>query len=261
MEKKDIVVVIPVYKSALSPQEEISLRRCVQVLADYPLVIIKPICLEVGHLLSRYPSLQVENFPDECFASLNAYNKLVLDAAFYERFSSYVYLLIYQLDAYVFRDELLDWAQKGYDYVGAPWLPVKKNHPKRGKMGSLKRLFYQLTHNSKKLQRPKYIEYEVGNGGFSLRKIEKMIQVTRHYKLRIASLLADGQPFYPEDALLLVEVRDCACQLSRPSYQEAMHFALELGADWAYKEMDYRLPFGCHAWYHPDFYPFWSAFI
>lgn len=261
MEKKDIVVVIPVYKNVLSPQEEISLKQCVQVLADYPLVIMKPIHLDVKDLLAKYPSLQIVDFPDECFASLSAYNKLVLDPDFYARFSSYVYLLIYQLDAYVFRDELLDWAQKGYDYIGAPWLPIKKNHPKRGWFSSLKRRYYRFTHNSEKLQRPKYIEYEVGNGGLSLRKIDKMIQVTQHYQLHIANLLADDQPFYPEDALLWVEVRNRAYQLSRPSYQEAMFFALELGADWAYEEMGHRLPFGCHAWYHPDSYPFWAAFI
>ena len=34
-------------------------------------------------------------------------------------------MLIYQLDAYVFKDELLNWANKGYDYIGAPWLPWK----------------------------------------------------------------------------------------------------------------------------------------
>jgi hypothetical protein len=36
---------------------------------------------------------------------------------FYERFVAYDYMLIYQLDAYVFKDELDDWSAKGYDLL------------------------------------------------------------------------------------------------------------------------------------------------
>lgn len=259
MNKKDIVVVIPVYKSSLTDWEAVSLRQCVRVLHAYTLVLIKPASLDVDYLLADYPMLGVEEFPDACFSSLNAYNKLVLDANFYRRFSTYTYLLIYQLDAYVFKDELLDWAAKGYDYIGAPWLPVQRG-TRKWKI-TLKRYFHRLFHHSLELRRWKYIEFEVGNGGLSLRKIDKMIQVTHHYRNIIADLLVDGQPFYPEDVLLFVEIRNRKFRLSTPSYKEAMRFSLELGADWAYECMNRQLPFGCHAWVHKDNYPFWSAFI
>lgn len=259
MNKKDIVVVIPVYKSSLTDWEAVSLSQCVRVLHAYTLVLIKPASLDVDYLLADYPMLGVEEFPDACFSSLNAYNKLVLDANFYRRFSTYTYLLIYQLDAYVFKDELLDWAAKGYDYIGAPWLPL--HQCTRNWKIAVKRYFHRLFHHSLELRRWKYIEFEVGNGGLSLRKVDKMIQVTHHYRKVIAALLADNQPFYPEDVLLFVEIRDRKYRLSTPDYQEAMHFSLEIGADWAYESMGRQLPFGCHAWYLKDNYPFWSAFI
>ena len=147
MEKKDIVVVIPVYKTTLTKYEEMSLNQCVKVLADYSLVVVKPVSLDINELLSRYSLLKVENFSDDCFSDLRAYNKLVLKEDFYQRFANYQYMLIFQLDAYVFRDELLDWARQGYDYIGAPWLPEQME----GKIGNskyllLKRFFYRSCH-------------------------------------------------------------------------------------------------------------------
>ena len=186
MEKKDIVVVIPIYKATLTKYEEMSLNQCVKVLADYPLVVVKPVSLDINALLLRYSLLKVENFSNSCFADLRAYNKLVLEEDFYQRFANYQYMLIFQLDAYVFRDELLDWARQGYDYIGAPWLPEQME----GKMGNskcilLKRFFYRLI-GSPKLRRWKYFTYEVGNGGFSLRNVAKMTAITHKYKDKIA---------------------------------------------------------------------------
>ncbi len=40
-------------------------------------------------------------------------------------------MLIYQLDAYVFKGEWLFWANQEYDYIGAPWIPWKKEHLKK----------------------------------------------------------------------------------------------------------------------------------
>lgn len=47
----------------------------------------------------------------------------MLEADFYRRFGKYKYMLIYQLDAFVFSDKLLDFCEMGYDYIGAPVYP------------------------------------------------------------------------------------------------------------------------------------------
>ena len=38
----------------------------------------------------------------------------------YSRFEKYEYMLIYQLDAFVFSDRLMEFVEAGYDYIGAP---------------------------------------------------------------------------------------------------------------------------------------------
>ena len=117
MDKKDIVVVVPIYLPALSEMEAVSLKQCLDILSDYSIVIIKPENLDISNIQSQFLLPKVISFPDRCFQGIEAYNRLMLDVAFYRTFSSYTYMLVYQLDAYVFKDELLNWANKGYDYI------------------------------------------------------------------------------------------------------------------------------------------------
>jgi len=44
----------------------------------------------------------------------------MMSPAFYDAFKAFDYILIYQLDAFVFRDELEYFCSLGYDYIGAP---------------------------------------------------------------------------------------------------------------------------------------------
>lgn len=263
MDKKDIVVVVPIYLTLLSQLEEISLKQCVNVLSEYSIVLVKPESLNVDFVLSCYPQLEVEEFSDECFKSLRSYNKLVLESAFYERFVNYKYMLIYQLDAFVFKDELLYWANQGYDYIGAPWLPWKQRHLSLwGRYRLLcQYVFYRLLDPHKLKTNDKYYYYRVGNGGLSLRSVSKMIEITSHYQDKIRVLLADNKEFYPEDVFLLLELTDSKYTLRKPSFKEALRFSMEENPDWAYKYNQNRLPFGCHNWYRKGFLNFWSQFI
>lgn len=262
MEKKDIVVIIPIYSSNLSEDEYVSLIQCVNVLTEYQIVIVKPEKLDVDFILFKYPLLTVESFPNQYFAGLRGYNRLVLDEAFYTRFIKYQYMLIYQLDAYVFKDELLFWADKGYDYIGAPWIPPNHTYlTRRGRFKLfLRRLIYLILKNNKyKLK--KYCNYQVGNGGFSLRKISKMIDVTRFYKKKIDCCLDDNKPFYPEDVFLLLELSSPKCRLRKPGFKEALKFSIEENPAWGYHYNHDKLPFGCHDWNHPDYSPFWYTIV
>mgnify|MGYP003305356575 CR=1 FL=1 len=101
-------VVIPVYKARMSETEMASFRQALSVFgkSQRTVVIATFNSLDV----SRYEeeaslcgvSLQFEHFPSECFASIHSYNCLMLNPAFYGRFSGYDYILIFQLDAWVF---------------------------------------------------------------------------------------------------------------------------------------------------------------
>jgi hypothetical protein len=129
-------------------------------LGQHSIVFVHPESLDVS-TINFDGRISSEKFPDHYFKSVFGYNRLMLTASFYERFSHSKFILIYQLDAYVFRDELLYWCSKDYDYIGAPWITT----PNKGFKKVLS-LF-----DSKKKKARSEIFYKVGNGGFSLRKV------------------------------------------------------------------------------------------
>lgn len=262
MKKKYIAIIIPVYHADLSEEEAISLTQCMKVLSEYQIIIIKPVGLNIDRILSEYPSLTVELFPDNCFSNLRAYNKMVLEESFYRRFSQYQYVLIYQLDAYVFKDELLCWASKGYDYIGAPWVPSSSSLLTGYGRFILffKRVMYTVLGNEKRKSK-KYRNYQIGNGGLSLRKVSKMIEITHFYKSKIDLYLDDNKIFYPEDVFLLLELNSRGHRLYKPRFAEALKFSVEENPEWAYHYNGDRLPFGCHAWSHKSYQNFWIPII
>ena len=45
----------------------------------------------------------------------------------YERYAAYEFMFTYELDAFVFKDELEKWCEQGWDYIGAPWFDGYNN--------------------------------------------------------------------------------------------------------------------------------------
>ncbi|WAC01876.1 DUF5672 family protein [Lacinutrix neustonica] len=131
--------------------------------------------------------IRSEVFPKHYFETVYGYNSLMLSDAFYERFLNFKYLLIYQLDAFVFKNELLQWCEKDYDYIGAPWIASPDTLLK--KMLSI--------FNSKRKRERQKIFFKVGNGGFSLRNIAKCYQIAQEMKSEIATnLKREKNDFY-----------------------------------------------------------------
>ena len=145
-----VIIVIPVYKEIMSNEEEKSFKQCCKILKEYPICLITHINLDYRHYnqiaLHYGVQLSVEFFDRIFFESVYGYNRLMLSKLFYERFIQNEYILIYQLDAYIFEDNLLYWCDKGYDFIGAPLLEDKYGWEN------------------------KYIISNSNNGGFSLRK-------------------------------------------------------------------------------------------
>ena len=104
------IVTIPVYKPKYSEYEKISLIQCCKILNKHLFSFICPNDLDINNyekILKQYKiNYQIERFPPEYFTSVEKYSELLLDSTFYRRFSHYEYILTYQLDAFVFRDEL-----------------------------------------------------------------------------------------------------------------------------------------------------------
>ena len=194
----------------------------------------------------------------------------MISSLFYETFKAYKYLLIYQLDSYVFRDELPQWGKKGYAYIGAPWF----ENDNYGKM---------------------YLK-DVGNGGFSFRDTRKSLKVLK--QLRYKEVFERYKYFnwkglIPKIPQLLIQLhrnRNTASKLEMtfkgheddfwcraapihlknfncnsrilsiiyhmvikndfptPPPEEALKFSFEVNPRTLFDLNNKCLPFGCHAW-------------
>ena len=265
-----VAVVVPGYNRAqFTADEEISFRHLEQYLGHYDKYLIVPQSLTINRL-----GYQLKRFNDNFFGSAIANTRLMLSNVLYEAFADYKYILVYQLDALVFSDQLMEWCATDLDYVGAPWLRCD---------GS-----------------PWVGVSRVGNGGFSLRKIESFRKVICSDRYWIepdkywASFCA-GKPMYlqylnlprkylkrlrlfnnvrremaqwhlrtdgtnNEDYFWSDEARRYYPEFKVAPVEAGLRFSFEIAPRRCFELNQRRLPFGCHAWPRYD-RGFWEPYL
>ena len=107
--KLRIATVTPVYRKALTPDEQISLHHLQHFLSQYENIAIVP-----DGLCVTLPGFHLKRFPPQCFESVATYSRLLLTPTFYQTLSDYDYILIYQLDCLVFSSDLKYWCAVVY---------------------------------------------------------------------------------------------------------------------------------------------------
>lgn len=265
-----VAVAVPVYKTVLNEEEKASFRQLIKILKKHDIFLFTHIDLNLDcyKTLSIDKEFQIKYFDKRYFESIDGYNRLLCGPAFYKAFLSYKYILIYQLDAWVFRDELLKWCELDYDYIGAPWF----HQPPQGNV---------LTQ---------FIG--VGNGGFSLRKVNSHLRALKSFyyltplqqlarglydpKFGRYSLITTLKTFFfynityhyirnsenliNEDIFWNLVVRRNFKWFKAPDPTTALKFSFEMSARELYEVNSQELPFGCHGWtiYNTSF---WSRFI
>lgn len=208
-------VLVPIYKNDLSKSELISLQQCKKIFSRHPIILIAPETMHIEN--NELSGLTVERFPEYFFKGIDGYNQLMLSKEYYQRFELYKYILIYQLDAFVFCDQLQDFCKLGYDYIGAPWL--------RGER------FVDDTE----------IRYLfVGNGGFSLRRIDSFLTILENED--VSGISCPEDVFWSSRKKLNIAPVEVAVSFS---FEEQVKKSFELNHN--------KLPFGCHAWFNFDF--------
>lgn len=225
------IVAIPVYRD-MNAFEKISLQQAVRIFQHEPICLVVPSSLDISNYQS-YGDFLVERFDDGWFTGTESYSRLLTDAVFYERFIAYDYLLLYQLDAFVFYDALPHFCSLGYDYYGSPWW----------------RAFYWrlLTGNS------------VGNGGFSLRHVRHTLELVQRYRKLIRRNWYPLFSFLGEDIFFAWAGTHLGYHTAPLAV--AMRFGLERDVGRVYRRLNAQsLPFGVHKWFQRDF-AFWRPFI
>ncbi|MCK9305285.1 MAG: DUF5672 family protein [Bacteroidales bacterium] len=262
MKFKSAAIIVPLFKSSLTDTEEVSISRCFSIWADkYDIYFVKPVTLNLQNIEKAYPCTGVISFDPSFFKGKEGYNRLMFSPLFYEKFLDYQYILIYQADGYVFRDELEYWCSLGYDYIGAPWIP-KNRHSKWWYriIVCLRKFLLKL-----KSYRDRDIQYyNVGNGGVSLRKTSIFYKIAREDREKIVSCIKmlGRYSMFNEDIYWSLEGKTASGKrLYKPDYHKALEFSFDMNPDISYKLNKNRLPFCCHGFSHPRHSKFWRQFI
>jgi hypothetical protein len=254
---KPVVVVIPLYTTHLAAHEEMSLQRSLQVLAAHPITLVCPEGLDLSPL-DRVPGAaqcRVERFDPGYFRSIDDYNRLMLSAGFYERFSAYGQLLICQTDVFVFADRLAHWVSRDYDYIGAPWIASGR----RAWSAAALRISNWVRRRKKTDEH----HFKVGNGGFSLRKVSTMLRIVREQAHDIQHLLAhpDDTRHHVEDVYFSLVAPLKMPEIRIPGHVEAVDFCIDRKPHIALRINGNRLPFACHGFDKPKVRDFWRPVI
>jgi len=268
---KSCVVVIPVHSATPSYYELISFKQCFEVLNGYQIYVVAPAGIDLSRYEQLVPDFDVISVSKKWLSSRLYYNKLKLSNFFYQFFDDYTYMLTYELDAFIFKDDLEYWCSKEYDYIGAPWF--QDNDPVESKM------------------------YGPGNSGFSLRKIASIKEGIKHvhiippskynaikkqawmqkYKSAILSVIGvftyigslfhtenrsiqDADFMVEEDTIIVNYMSASTKNFKLAPVTDAYKFSFEVGPEVLFDMNGQHLPMGCHAWWRYNF-DFWKPYI
>lgn len=260
-------VLIPIYKAKINHYEAISLARALDCFRNYPIVLFGPQNLHPLKIKKYTQNIHVDSvnyeywgLPNNFFSSVNAYNSLLLSKQFYSQLVHFSHILIYQLDAFVFEDRLVDWCQTDYDYVGAPIYPIGTSYGQQN------------------------IQC-IGVGGFSLRKVNSFLKVLNSDKtiFRLNDLLQILRPYNCKGKIvrgiqglrvILLQENHCESKSNSlitmginedvvyglycnkyynfflvPKYNDAIKFCIDRYVAQELTHLKGQLPFGTHAWW------------
>lgn len=263
-----VVIVIPLYKQNPKREELASLIQCAKILNNYDICFVtyKELNFSNYKELDNYKKdYQFAYFDKENFSSIESYSKLCLSCDFYKKFDNYDFMFLYQLDGWVFKDELNYWCKQDYDYIGAPWFEG-----------------HDSANENSQLVDPS------GNGGVSLRRIHKFIKILQNKRkidnTRIISLAKCRKRYkgflkpirkyldksnkikynknMNEDYIIVECFNTIDKSFKIAPAEIALKFSFEVFPERLYGMNNNTLPFACHAWekYNKKFYKDFISF-
>ena len=217
MDKNKCCIVIPTYKKyeGLNNFEKKTLENTIKIMHEYPIIIIYPEGLEI----KGYENIDINKFipfDKKYFRSVRGYNDLMLSPFLYETFKEYEYMLLVQLDAYIFKNDLEYFIELGYDYIGS----------------------LHAINQGTNIHHPGVGDNLVcGNGGFSLRKVNSFIEASKNIMKDLNGM------FDWEDVLYSYWYKD---KLNIAPPEIALKFGWQQYPEKCYENNNKELPFGSH---------------
>ena len=214
----EVAIVIPIYKPVMDMCEKISFNQVRRMFSGYDIYFLMPESLRIAF---EHNGISEIRMYDEYFESVSTYNRLMLAKETYENFTDYKYILIYQLDGFVFNNRLQYFCGLDYDYIGAPWLYGVFEY-----VSSSKNIWY------------------VGNGGVSLRNVNATIRLLQEKKCKYKG---------NEDVFFATSNSE---NFRVAPMDVALEFSFDEEVEKAFEINHYKMPMCAHAWYkyNIDFY-------
>ncbi|MFT3754053.1 MAG: DUF5672 family protein [Paludibacter sp.] len=281
---KDVVIVIPVYKSSLDENEILSFKQCLNILNKYTICIVTYESLSIEYYKCQFDLFGVDYcikyFDAIYFKNTIGYNHLMTSKCFYKSFEEYKYMLVYQLDAYVFKDELEVWCAKGFDLIGAPLIEdkygVENKYFLKGMNGglSLRNIGYCIRLLSYKgpVLRPNAI-WKIVKNEFPTDKFKMLFYYISRSLGRQNTLKYFTDKYYINEDLLFtltlhvswvnndLQKGETWIYPNLPGLNDALKFAFERYPRFMFEINNKELPFGCHAWEKYEYDSFWKKYI
>lgn len=253
MEKNLVKVIIPIYRN-LHSDEQAALDHNLNLLNGLPAAFIKPVDYDITALSCQYPDVEVINVSNQWLGhrGIQGYNEMMMSEQFYAMFADCEYIFICHVDAWLFRNEVTEWCQRGYDLVAAPWptRPRYEHFP-------LKQ-YLQLKMWLKPARKILHCQMfgRIGNGGLCLRKVKTFQEACRQYAVEINYYMSHHDDLHNEDLFWALVPR-----LDVPTVADALQFSFDLKPQLCYQLNEHRLPMACHGFNKPNRADFWSHFI
>lgn len=258
--QEKVLIIIPVYRDYFDDFEQKSLGSVGKHLKEFQIAFVAPKSLDISFLNSYELGFEhsVFRFDDAFFSDIEGYNQLMLSHGFYQTFLDYEYILICQTDAYIFKNDLNYWLNKGFDYVGAPWLDSKNrffSHQWRSFFNKLKKYFgfkeKRYTHINK-----------VGNGGFSLRKTSTFFEIATKEQAQIKKFIENKEKenYHIEDVFWSLYAPQYHT-VNIADYKTALFFCVDRKPEVAFELLKNQYPFACHGFNKKGVSEFWSKHI
>lgn len=153
MKNKTCCITIITHLESLKDYDKLSFEQALSVFKKRDIFLVIPNKVDTSVFYDKYikvnKNMKLLKVDDKWLSSYDNYNKTCCIPEFYQLFKDYDYMLLYQTDCWIYEDRLDYFISLGYDWYGAPW--------------------------------PQWSD-EVGNGGFCLRKVPKMLEITQKYK-------------------------------------------------------------------------------
>ena len=246
------------------------------MLSKHDKILVCPRGMATDEYTALLPGLRIFPVDPKWMSSYIAYNDLKSSPLIFAALQDeYRFLLCHEPDVFVFRDEVEQWCDTGFDYIGAPWFSGRPIYPDDAHIIGVGNSGFSLRNNDAQYGR---------TGSWSCSRARASCgPSTRSFTRRSARRRADGgaqvardrqQRQVPvpgavsrwrnkiehEDLFWTQQMARVLPWFKVADEDTAMRFSFEVLPHKLYEMTGHQLPFGCHGWFKFGL-EFWRPFI